>query len=110
MRTTSSIDTTKILPSPIRPVLAARSITSTTFATSASETTTSTFTLGRKSTTYSAPRYSSVCPFCRPKPLTSVAVRPAMPTSERACFTSSSLKGLMMASTFFTAHPCGRGE
>ena len=30
-----------------------------------------------------------------------------MPTSESACFTSSSLNGLMIASTFFTAHPCG---
>jgi hypothetical protein len=37
-----------------------------------SSTTTSSFTLGRKSTTYSAPRYSSVWPFWRPKPLASV--------------------------------------
>ncbi len=53
---TSSTGTTKIFPSPMRPVLAARSITSTTRPTMASETTTSIFTLGRKSTTYSAPR------------------------------------------------------
>jgi hypothetical protein len=40
---------------------------------------TSTLILGRKSTTYSAPRYSSVWPFCRPKPLTSVTVMPETP-------------------------------
>jgi len=34
------------------------------------------FDLGRKSTTYSAPRYSSVWPFCRPNPLTSETVIP----------------------------------
>src|SRR6266496_5874994 len=104
MRTTSSIDVTKILPSPMRPVFETRSITSTTRAASWSGTTTSTFTLGRKSTTYSSPRYSSVCPFCRPKPLTSATVRPVTPISESATFTSSSLNGLMMASTFFTFH------
>src|SRR5277367_4371093 len=53
--------------------------------------------LGTKSTTYSAPRYSSVCPRCRPNPLTSVTVMPDTPISESAARTSSSLKGLMMA-------------
>jgi hypothetical protein len=53
--------------------------------------------LGRKSTTYSAPRYSSVWPFWRPKPLTSVTVMPCTPISDSASRTSSSLKGLMMA-------------
>jgi hypothetical protein len=56
MRMTSSTGTTKIFPSPMRPVFAARSIASTTRPTSESATTTSTFTFGRKSTTYSAPR------------------------------------------------------
>src|SRR5688572_12547175 len=59
------------------------------------------FTLGRKSTTYSAPRYSSVWPFWRPKPFTSVTVMPCTPIAERASRTSSSLKGLMMAVTSF---------
>src|SRR5258706_15478659 len=59
------------------------------------------FTLGRKSTTYSAPRYSSVCPFWRPKPLTSVTVMPCTPIADSASRTSSSLNGLMMAVTSF---------
>ncbi|MCY1429080.1 hypothetical protein D9M71_449840 [compost metagenome] len=62
---------------------------------------TSIFTLGRKSTTYSAPRYSSVWPFCRPKPLTSVTVMPCTPISDSDSRTSSSLNGLMMAVTSF---------
>src|SRR5207249_7863400 len=36
-----------------------------------------------------------------PKPLTSVTVSPRTPTSASASFTSSSLKGLMIASIFF---------
>src|SRR5271169_730042 len=52
---------------------------------------------GTKSTTYSAPRYSSVWPRWRPKPLTSVTVIPDTPISESAARTSSSLNGLMMA-------------
>src|SRR6185369_1118623 len=55
MRTASSTGMTKIFPSPIFPDLAARSMASTTLATWSSSTTTSIFTLGRKSTTYSAP-------------------------------------------------------
>src|ERR1700749_4914066 len=71
----------------------------------ASSSTTSILILGRKSITYSAPRYPSVCPFCRPKPLTSLTVIPVMPTSCSAFFTSSSLNGLMIASIFFiTSH------
>src|SRR5688572_31090308 len=60
MRSASSTSMTKILPSPIRPVRAALAIASTTRSARPSSTTTSNFTLGRKSTTYSAPRYSSV--------------------------------------------------
>src|SRR3990167_7066179 len=97
MRTTCSTAVTKILPSPILPVLAALTIASTQRSVSSDFTTTSTFTLGRKSTTYSAPRYSSVWPFWRPKPFTSVTVRPVTPHSASASRTSSSLNGLTMA-------------
>src|SRR5574343_47167 len=97
MRTTRSTEVTKILPSPILPVRAALTMASTQRSTSSVLTTTSTFTLGRKSTTYSAPRYSSVWPFWRPKPLTSVTVRPVTPHSASPSRTSSSLKGLMTA-------------
>src|SRR6185436_16893201 len=57
--------------------------------------------LGTKSTTYSAPRWSSVWPRWRPKPLTSVTVMPETPMSDSAARTSSSLNGLMMAVTSF---------
>src|SRR5262249_12710499 len=103
MRMISSIGRTKIFPSPMRPVLAAFSMASTTSTTCSSRTMISSFTLGRKSTTYSAPRYSSVWPFCRPNPFTSLTVRPCTPMPDRLSFTSSSLKGLMIASTFFMA-------
>src|SRR5258706_12987747 len=62
---------------------------------------TSILTLGRKSTTYSAPRYSSVWPFCLPKPLTSVPVMPCTPMADRASRTSSSWNGLIIAVTSF---------
>src|SRR5689334_18003849 len=65
----------------------------------------STFTLGTRSIVYSAPRYCSLWPFWRPKPRTSVTVRPWTPTCVSAVFTSSSLYGLMMASTFFIDSP-----
>src|SRR5690606_15951771 len=92
---------TKILPSPIFPVNAALMIASIAASTMAAGNTTSTRILGRKSTTYSAPRYSSVWPFCRPKPLTSVTVSPLTPISASASRTSSSLNGLMIAATNF---------
>jgi hypothetical protein len=101
MRTTCSTDDTNILPSPILPVRAALMMASMAGSTVSSATTISILILGRKSTTYSAPRYSSVWPFCRPKPLTSVTVSPVTPTSDNASRTSSSLNGLMMASIFF---------
>src|SRR5512133_2643228 len=66
-----------------------------------SSTAASILVLGRKSTTYSAPRYSSVCPFWRPKPFTSVTVMPCTPIADSASRTSSSLNGLMMAVTSF---------
>src|SRR5215813_399048 len=92
---------TNTLPSPMEPVLAAPTIVALTLSTRWSGTTTSIFTLGRKSTVYSDPRYSSVWPFWRPKPRTSVTVMPITPMPVRASFTSSSLNGLMIASIFF---------
>src|SRR5262249_5475323 len=56
IRIDSLMGSTNTLPSPIEPVLAAPAIVSTTFFTSESLTTTSIFTLGRKSTVYSDPR------------------------------------------------------
>src|SRR6185369_564613 len=53
--TAVSSGSTNILPSPILPVLAVVSMVSITFATRSSITATSSFTFGRKSTTYSAP-------------------------------------------------------
>src|SRR5204862_826736 len=105
MRTTCSRLYTKILPSPILPVRAAASTASITRSTNSSATAASIFTLGRKSTTYSAPRYSSVWPFWRPKPFTSVTVMPWTPIAESASRTSSSLNGLMMAVTSFMGSP-----
>src|SRR5207247_5221019 len=82
----------------------------TTCSTRCSGTTTSILTFGRKSTVYSDPRYSSVWPFWRPKPRTSVTVMPMTPISVSASFTSSSLNGLMMASTFFISNLLEDGE
>ena len=65
-RTTVSTGLTQTLPSPILPVRAAWTMTSTTLSTAVSSTRTSTRTFGTKSTEYSAPRYTSVWPFCRP--------------------------------------------
>ena len=52
--------------------------------------------------------------FCRPKPLTSVTVRPDTPTSPSASRTSSSLNGRMMAVISFMQPPrserLGHGE
>ena len=79
IRITSSTGTIKILPSPTRPVAAASQIASIARSTMLSSSTISIFTLGRKSTTYSAPRYSSVWPRCRPKPLASVYGDPLQP-------------------------------
>src|SRR5437867_2030926 len=101
MRMAVSTGVTKILPSPMLPVLAAAATTSATLSTNWSGTTTSILIFGRKSTVYSPPRYSSVCPFCRPKPRTSDTVMPITPMPVSASLTSSSLNGLMIASIFF---------
>src|SRR5690606_16971169 len=60
MRIACSMGVTKILPAPILPVLADSMIAWMVASTWASPTAISSFSLGRKSTTYSAPRYSSV--------------------------------------------------
>src|SRR6185312_9338356 len=96
MRMTWSTVLTKILPSPTAPVFAACCTASRVASSRPSSTTTSSFSLGRKSTTYSAPRYNSVCPFWRPKPRTSLTVMPLTPAAVRASRTSSSLYGRMM--------------
>src|SRR5450755_3803410 len=101
MRTTCSTAEIKILPSPILPVCADLIMASTAASSRLDGMTTSTLILGKKSTTYSAPRYNSVCPFCRPKPFTSVTVSPLTPNSESASRTSSNLNGLITASIFF---------
>src|SRR5207247_129128 len=101
MRMAVSTGVTKILPSPMLPVLSAAATTSATLSTNWSGTTTSILIFGRKSTVYSPPRYSSVCPFCRPKPRTSDTVMPITPMPVSASLTSSSLNGLMIASIFF---------
>src|SRR6185437_2161589 len=105
MRITCSSGLTKILPSPILPVRAEFWIASSTRSSCSSATAASSLILGRKSTTYSAPRYSSVWPFWRPKPFTSVTVMPCTPTSASASRTSSSLNGLMIATTSFMECP-----
>src|SRR5947199_35287 len=56
MRIDSLIGSTNTLPSPIEPVFAAPAIVETILSTMLSATTTSIFTLGRKSTVYSEPR------------------------------------------------------
>ena len=50
-------------------------------------------TFGRKSTLYSAPRYVSVWPFCRPKPRTSETVRPVTPSEVTVLFHGFELRG-----------------
>src|SRR4029077_16040200 len=89
------------LPSPTLPVLADFRTASTTWSTRSLRTATSMRVFGTKSTTYSAPRYNSVWPRWRPKPLTSVTVMPETPMSDSAARTSSSLNGLIMAVTSF---------
>src|SRR6266852_6427905 len=93
IRMASSTRDRNILPSPIFPVLAVFKIVSTTMFTSLSGSTISNLSFGSKSTVYSRPRYTSVCPFCRPWPRTSVTVIPSMPTSRSASLTDSNREG-----------------
>src|SRR5271168_3767991 len=75
IRIASSTFDKNILPSPIFPVLAVFRMVSTTVFTSLSGSTISSLIFGSKSTVYSRPRYTSVCPFCRPCPRTSATVK-----------------------------------
>src|SRR5436190_1813849 len=105
--TTVSTGTDQTLPSPIRPVCAALSTTPMRSSASSSSHRTSTRTFGTRSTWYSAPRYTSVCPRCLPYPLASVIVRPWTPNACNAALTSSSLNGLMTAVMTFIWCPFG---
>src|SRR6266496_935561 len=105
--TTVSTGTDQTLPSPIRPVCAALSTTPIRSSASSSSHRTSTRTFGTRSTWYSAPRYTSVCPRCLPYPLASVIVRPWTPNACKAALTSSSLNGLMTAVMSFIWCPFG---
>ena len=101
MRATVSTGRTKIFPSPILSVRADSVMARMQGSARSSATTTSISSFGRKSTTYSAPRYSSVRPFRRPNPLASETVIPATPSSDSASRTSSRRKGSMMATMRF---------
>src|SRR5947207_8877020 len=105
--TTVSTGTDQTLPSPIRPVCAALTTTPIRSSASSSSHRTSTRTFGTRSTWYSAPRYTSVCPRCLPYPLASVIVRPWTPNACNAALTSSSLNGLMTAVMSFIWCPFG---
>ncbi len=62
---------------------------------------TSIFTFGRKLAAYSAPRSISVWPFCRPNPFTSLYGRALDAERGQGVPTSSSLKGLKIATIIF---------
>src|SRR3990172_1513949 len=100
-RITSSTGRTKIFPSPMFPVQAALRMAWTTFSTSSSFTTTSTFVLWSRSTPWATPRHIRTRPFCLPRPCTSTAFRPTIPTFSRVLFTSPNFSLRMMASIFF---------
>src|SRR5260221_10147159 len=91
MRTASSMEKTKILPSPIFPVLAAALSARTISSARESGAKISSLTFGSRSTLYSDPRYISAWPFWRPWPRTSETVMPSTPMAMRASFTSPSL-------------------
>src|SRR5215475_7876682 len=105
--TTVSTGTDQTLPSPIRSVCAALTTTPIRSSASSSSHRTSMRTFGTRSTWYSAPRYTSVCPRCLPYPLASVMVRPWTPNACNAALTSSSLNGLMTAVMSFIWCPFG---
>src|SRR5215475_3138795 len=105
--TTVSTGTDQTLPSPIRSVCAALTTTPIRSSASSSSHRTSMRTFGTRSTWYSAPRYTSVCPRCLPYPLASVIVRPWTPNACNAALTSSSLNGLMTAVMSFIWYPFG---
>src|SRR2546428_42719 len=102
--TTVSTGTDQTLPSQMRPVCAALTTTPIRSSASSSSQRTSTRTFGTKSTWYSAPRYTSVCPRCLPYPLASVIVRPWTPNACNAALTSSSLDGTMPVTSTTSAN------
>src|SRR3989442_15541170 len=109
---------TKTRPSPISPVRAVSIMVLIVSSTISSAITSSIIIFGSSVTLYSVPRYTALCPFCRPWPRTSVTVMPAMLSLVRASFTSSSLFGRMIALMSFiegaiiskdAPSPSGRG-
>src|SRR5690242_12782377 len=100
-RTTSSTGTIHTFPSPILPVWAAFTTAPTTFSTSVSSTRISSFDFGTRSTLYSAPRYSSVCPRWRPCPRVSDNVTPLTSSAWTAANTSSTRCGFTTATMSF---------
>ena len=75
-------------------------IASTALSTSSSSSIISTLIFGKKSPN-STPVFISVKPLCLPLPLASKTVIPRTPISSKAIFTSSILKGFIIASIFF---------
>ena len=104
MRIASSTCETKILPSPIRPVDAALTMASITASSLSSLMTISRLILGRNSTTYSAPRYSSLWPL----PAETLDLRDGQPLnadSRKSLFDLFEFEGFDDGFTFFTCFP-----
>jgi len=96
----SSNGRTKIFPSPISPFSPVRPplmMALIVGSTNASFTAICNWTLRSKLTVSSRPRYTSVCPFWRPKPWQSMTVSRTTSTSFSASLTASSRFGWMMA-------------
>jgi len=104
IRTTSSTLVTKIFPSPIRPVRADFSTSSTTWATRSSGTMISILILEGNQPRIPPPVQFGV-PLLAAEPLDLGNRHPWTPMSFSDSFTSSSLNGLMIASTFFIGSP-----
>ena len=64
---------------------------------------------GTKSILYSVPRYTSVCPACRPKPCTSVTVMPWHAGALERLLDVVELEGLHDGSDQLHPDPCSRG-
>jgi hypothetical protein len=106
MRIAFSIVPTKTLPSPILPVFAAL-IIARLQRLRLSESTTSIFILGENQRYHCPGKFP--CDLSGGKTLYSLTVIPSTPTSASASFTSSSLKGLMIASIFSSRLFSGAG-
>src|SRR5688572_2822721 len=102
---------TNILPSPMAPVRAALTITSTARCVSASLITSSILLLGSMSTRYSSPpRPAWTIPFWIPRPVTLTMLSPTKPAEARASLTTSSRSGRTIASILFTGTPALSGS